>query len=212
MKKLFLVFLSIFVINITLFAKSGGSVDLTANLGGSFPMFEQSGDYKLDIKPDLAFEWGLYLKPTGYLDLGLLSLGLSLDLGYQRDVFAYEVETGKGNLTLDSLVVGLTPKLNVGIITFGVGGGIKFPLGGSSSFTEKVGTTTGETYYYKDLKDKYNNVYIPFIMTSVDITLFNTLILGVYASYDIPLIETKGLDPNVKFSSIDLGGTIGISF
>ena len=212
MKRTSLVFVSLFLMSVIGFAKSGGNVDLTANLGGSYPMFKQDGTEKLNINNETAFEWGIYLKPTGYLDLGPISLGLSLDLGYQRDVFAFNAETGKGNLSLDSVVVGLTPKINSGIITFGIGGGVKFPLGGSSSFTETVGTTITENYNYNILKQKYNNTYIPYVMASLDVTVLDVLIVGVYASYDIPLLETKGLDPTIRFSSVDFGGTIGLSF
>ena len=54
---------------------------------------------------------GVYLKPNYYFDLSILSLGIALDIGYQRDVFAYKSDINKGNLTFDSLSVGLSLKL-----------------------------------------------------------------------------------------------------
>ena len=38
------------------------------------------------------------------------------------------------------------------------------------------------------------------------------LVLGVYATYDIPLVEYKDPANNVKMSSFDLGAEIGLRF
>lgn len=65
----------------------------------------------------------------------------------------------------------------------------------------------------KKIRSKnFKNPYIPYVKASVDFLLPLNIVLGVYASYDIPLAETKNPSFNTKFSSFDLGAEVGLRF
>ena len=133
MKKILLITsMLIITISTNLMAKSGFGVDLSVPLGAGIGFIYEDGKESKTLKPDGGFEFGVYLKPNYYFDLSILSLGIALDIGYQRDVFAYKSDINKCNLTFDSLSVGLMPKIDILFLSIGVGAGVKFPLGGSS--------------------------------------------------------------------------------
>lgn len=213
MKKIILVImLLITTISGNLMAKSGFGVDLTVPLGAGIGIIYEGGKQSEVIKPDAGFEFGVYLRPNYYFDLSVLSLGIALDLGYQRDVFAFKSDLGKGNLTFDSLSVGLMPKIDILFLSIGVGAGVKFPLGGSSYSKENSGGETTEKYDLKQLQNKFNNLYIPYLKVSLDFLLLYNITLGLYASYDFPIVEYKDVSPKINFAGFDVGGQIGIRF
>ena len=77
---------------------------------------------------------------------------------------------------------------------------------------EGNGLETSEKYNLNKIKENFKNPYIPYIKGVVDFMLPLNLVLGVYAAYDIPLIEYKDPANNVKMSSFDLGAEIGLRF
>lgn len=213
MKKIILtVLIFIMTISGSLMAKDGWGVDLSVPLGAGIGFYLEDGKQSKTIKPDGGFEFGVYLKPNYYFDLSILSLGLSLDLGYQRDNFAFKSDTGKGHLTFDSISLGLMPKIDVLFLSIGVGGGVKFPLGGGSYYKENSGGEQIHSYNLKELQSKFYNLYIPYLKASVDFLLLYNVTLGLYMSYDFPLIEYKETIPKVSFGGLDIGGQIGIRF
>ncbi|MEI0479180.1 hypothetical protein [Brachyspira pulli] len=214
MKK-FIIITSILVMSISsgLMAKTGFSLGLMVPLGASFSSF--SGNDSSIVKSDTGFEFGIHVQPAYYFGFEYLSFGLGLDLGYNRDVFAFKSaadEKSRGGLTFDSLMVGVLPRLDVAFVSIGVGAGVKIPLGGSSYFNEGNGSETSEKYNLNKIKENFKNPYIPYIKGVVDFMLPLNLVLGVYATYDIPLIEYKDPANNVKMSSFDLGAEIGLRF
>ena len=129
MKKIILMItLFIMTISTTLMAKSGAGVDITVPLGAGIGYFFQDGERIETLKPNAGFEGGVYLRPNYYFDLAVLSLGFSLDLGYQRDVFGYKSDRNIEYLSFDSLSIGLMPKIDVLFLSVGVGAGVKFLL------------------------------------------------------------------------------------
>lgn len=213
MKKIILI-VSIFIMTISgsLMAKDGWGVDLSVPLGAGIGFYLEDGKQSETVKPDGGFEFGVYLKPNYYFDLSILSLGISLDLGYQRDHFAFKSDTGKGNVTFDSISLGLMPKIDVLFLSIGVGGGVKFPLGGGSYYKENSGGEHTYSYNLKELQNKFYNLYIPYLKASVDFLLLYNVTLGLYMSYDFPLMEYKESLPKVSFGGLDIGGQIGIRF
>ena len=213
MKKIILMItLFIMTISTTLMAKSGAGVDITVPLGAGIGYFFQDGKRIENLKPNAGFEGGVYLRPNYYFDLAVLSLGISLDLGYQRDVFSYKPERNTEYLSFDSLSIGLMPKIDVLFMSIGVGAGVKFPLGGASYSKENNGGERSYTYNLKQLQDQFDNLYIPYLKASLDFLLLYNFTLGIYVSYDFMAMQYKNVEPKVTFGALDIGGQVGIRF
>ncbi len=214
MKKLIII-TSLIIISVSgnLMAKTGFSLGLIVPLGASFGIY--SGNDAQHIKSDAGFEFGIHVQPAYFFGFDMLSFGLGLDLGYNRDVFAFKAaidEKSRGGLTFDSLMIGILPRLDIAFISIGVGAGIKIPLAGSSYFRESDGGYTSQGYDFKKIGENFKNPYIPYVKAVVDFLLPFNLIVGVYASYNIPLVETKNPTFHAKLSSFDLGAEIGLRF
>ncbi|MBW5410407.1 hypothetical protein E6A50_08505 [Brachyspira hampsonii] len=214
MKKLIII-TSILIMSLSsgLMAKTGFSLGLIIPIGASFSSF--TGNDASSLKSDAGFEFGIHVQPAYYLGFQYLSLGLGLDLGYNRDAFAFKSaidEKSKGGVTFDSLMIGVLPRIDIAFVSIGVGAGVKIPLAGSSYFRESDGGYQSQGYDYKKLKDNFKNPYIPYVKAVVDFLLPLNIVVGAYFSYDIPLIETTNPTFNVKLSSFDLGAEIGLRF
>ena len=213
MKKIILMItLFIMTVSTTLMAKSGAGVDITVPLGAGIGYFFEDGKESQTLKPKAGFEGGVYLRPNYYFDLAVLSLGFSLDLGYQRDVFGYKSDRNIEYLSFDSLSIGLMPKIDVLFLSVGVGAGVKFPLGGASYSKENSGGEQSHTYNLKQLQDQFDNLYIPYLKVSLDFLLLYNFTLGIYVSYDFMAMQYKNVDPKVTFGALDVGGQVGIRF
>lgn len=213
MKKIILMItLFIMTISTTLMAKSGAGVDITVPLGAGIGYFFQDGERIETLKPNAGFEGGVYLRPNYYFDLAVLSLGFSLDLGYQRDVFGYKSDRNIEYLSFDSLSIGLMPKIDVLFLSVGVGAGVKFPLGGASYSKENSGGEQSHTYNLKQLQDQFDNLYIPYLKVSLDFLLLYNFTLGIYVSYDFMAMQYKNVELKVTFGALDIGGQVGIRF
>ena len=162
-----------------------------------------------------AFEFGIHFQPAYYFGFRYLSFGLGLDLGYNRDVFAFKSsldQNSRGGVTFDSLMIGVLPKIDITFISIGVGAGIKIPLAASTYFKESDGGYNAEGYNLKKLKNNFKNPYIPYVKATLDFLLPLNFVIGMYVSYDIPLIEYKDPNNNIKMSAFDIGGQIGLRF
>ena len=174
--------------------------------------FFEDGKKSETFKPNAGFEGGVYLRPNYYFDLAVLSLGISLDLGYQRDVFSYKSDINTEYLSFDSLSIGLMPKIDVLFLSVGLGAGIKFPLGGASYSKENNGGEQSHTYNLKQLQEQFDNLYIPYIKMSLDFLLLYNFTLGVYVSYDFVAMQYKNITPKTTFGALDVGGQVGVRF
>ncbi|MCZ9837904.1 hypothetical protein OFR22_04095 [Brachyspira hyodysenteriae] len=214
MKKLIII-TSILVMSLSsgLMAKTGFSLGLLIPLGASFSSF--SGNDAQHIKSDAGFEFGIHVQPAYYFGFDYLSFGLGLDLGYNRDVFAFKAvidEKSKGGVAFDSLMIGVLPRIDIAFVSIGVGAGVKIPLAGSSYFRESDGGYTSQGYDFKKIGENFKNPYIPYVKAVVDFLLPYNIVVGAYFSYDIPLIETKNPSFHTKLSAFDLGAEIGLRF
>ena len=214
MKKIIIIsFMLAITISGNLMAKTGASLGLMIPLGASFSSF--SGNDASAIKSDRAFEFGIHFQPAYYFGFRYLSFGLGLDLGYNRDVFAFKSsldQNSRGGVTFDSLMIGVLPKIDISFVSIGVGAGIKIPLAASTYFKESDGGYNAEGYNLKKLKNNFKNPYIPYVKATLDFLLPLNFVIGMYVSYDIPLIEYKDPNNNIKMSAFDIGGQIGLRF
>ena len=210
MKKIILISaLLITAISPSLFAKKGFGADLTVSLGAGIGFFH--GD--TSKYPNGSFEFGVYLKPNYYFEFSTLSFGLSFEVGYQRDAFAYKNEQLKGNTTFDSLALGFIPKIDVSFLSIGFGGGVKLPLSGKSYSIDIYSVPSLSQYNYNELKENFGSVLIiPYVKVSLDFMLLYNVGLGIYAAYDIPFMKYPSDNSNIKFSSFDIGGEIILRF
>lgn len=214
MKKLIII-TSILIMSLSsgLMAKSGFSLGLLIPLGASFSSF--SGNDASSLKSDAGFEFGIHVQPAYYFGFEYLSFGLGLDLGYNRDVFAFKSamdENSRGGLSFDSLMIGVLPRIDIWFVSIGVGAGVKIPLAGSSYFRESNGGYNSQGYDFKKIGENFKNPYIPYVKAVVDFLLPYNIVVGAYFSYDIPLVETKNPSFHTKLSSFDLGAEVGLRF
>lgn len=218
MKKIVLIStLLIICVSPSLFAKKGFGADLIVSLGAGVGFYH--GD--TNKYPNGGFEFGVYLKPNYYFEFSALSFGLSLEVGYQRDTFAYKNEKLKGSSTFDSIALGFVPKIDVLFLSVGFGGGVKFPLGATSSSIDIYNSPTFKKYGYNELKEKFGNILIiPYVKASLDFMLLYNVGLGIYIAYDIPVMtypsdnsnNSYDTTSNITFSSFDIGGQITLRF
>ena len=220
MKKLILISaLLIMAISPSLFAKKGFGADLTVSLGAGVGFYH--GD--TNKYPNGGFEFGVYLKPNYYFEFSAISFGLSLEIGYQRDNFAYKNENLKGSSTFDSIALGFIPKIDILFLSVGFGGGVKFPLGATASSIDIYNNPKFKKYGYGEFKENFGNILIiPYVKASLDFMLLPNVGLGIYIAYDIPAMKYPSdnsnngynttSNTNIKFSSFDIGAQITLRF
>lgn len=211
MKKLLLL-ISIFIITISsgLVAKTGFGVGVIVPFGVSIGTY--AGNSAKFVKSDAGFEFGIHIIPGYYFGISNISLGIGLDLGYQKDIFAFNIkeQTGRYGASFDSFNLGLLPSIDLGFISIGIGGGVKFPISGLLYQHNSDGTITADMYDTKNINREFKKPFIPYVKATLDFILPLNLTAGIYVSYDIPLMESK--THNFQFSSVDLGAQLGIRF
>ena len=168
------------------------------------------------MKGGAGFDAGVSAQ-LGYMAQVVDGFGISVlfELGYAHDTFAFkfsdEVESYKMSFGLDSLQVGLLPKFNIGAFAIGIGGGIKFPLGGSmktGDYTERI--PIGAFMMFSP-------PVIGYVKATFDYSIFFTeklaLNVGLYLGGDIAktIIWDDGSGA-VGFSSFDIGVELGLKF
>ena len=151
--------------------------------------------------------------PGYYFGISNIALGIGLDIGYQKDVFAFGLkgEKGRYGASFDSFNLGLMPRIDLAFISIGVGGGFKFPIAGLMYDKRgENGIAQASMYDTKTIYREFNKPFIPYVKVALDFILPLNLTAGIYISYDIPFMESKTYD--FKLSSVDLGAQLGIRF
>ena len=201
--------LLIITLNGSLIAKTGFELNVLLPFGMSAGTY--TGDNAKFTKTDVGFEFGIHIIPGYYFGISNIDLGIGLDIGYQKDVFALKQNGQNVGASFDSFNLGLMPRIDLAFLSIGIGGGIKFPLAGL--YYTKTGESSianAALFDTKGIAQNFNNPFIPYVKLTLDFILPLNLTAGIYVSYDIPLMEVKG--QNLKFSSVDLGAQIGIRF
>ncbi|KLI53707.1 hypothetical protein [Brachyspira hyodysenteriae] len=195
-----------------LMAKTGFEVNVLFPFGLSLGTYTGTDASKY-TKADAGFEFGIHVIPGYYLGISNIALGIGLDIGYQKDVFAFGLkgEKGRYGASFDSFNLGLLPRIDLAFISIGVGGGFKFPIAGlmySKESSDSIGQAS--MYDTKTIYKEFNKPFIPYVKVTLDFILPLNLTAGIYVAYDIPFMESKTHD--FKLSSVDLGAQIGIRF
>ena len=112
-------------------AKTGFEVNVLFPFGVSLGTYTGTDAAKY-TKADAGFEFGIHVIPGYYFGISNIALGIGLDIGYQKDVFAFGLkgEKGRYGASFDSFHLGLLPRIDLAFISIGVGGGFKFPIAG----------------------------------------------------------------------------------
>lgn len=212
MKKLLMI-IAVFVIGLSgnLMAKTGFEVNVLFPFGVSLGTY--TGTSAKYTKSDAGFEFGIHVIPGYYFGISNIALGIGLDIGYQKDVFAFGLKDQKGRYgaSFDSFNLGLMPRIDAGFISVSVGGGFKFPIAGLM-YSKESSTSIGQASMYdtKTIYQEFNKPFIPYVKVALDFILPLNLTAGIYVAYDIPFMESKTHD--FKLSSVDLGAQLGIRF
>lgn len=103
------------------------------------------------------------------------------------------------------------PRIDIGFVSLGVGGGFKFPIAGLMYQRDGAdGIGQASMYDTKNIYKEFNKPFIPYVKVMLDFILPLNLTAGIYIAYDIPFMESKS--HNFKLSSVDLGAQLGVRF
>ena len=222
MKRLFILLSILFSFNIIYAA------DFVAGFIGRFGASSATTDRSKifttdfrDFDSSFSFQPGIF---WGYDDT--LSSAFLLDIGYNKD--RYEIKyTINGervleNYSFSSISLGLFPRINIGFLSIGVGGGVKLPFSLRYNKEGKGYDSSKYSLDFGDIKDSFENYYIPYVKASVDflVKLKRKFMLsfGVYANYDFPInIDKNGIlkDFTINQDSLaafDVGFQFGMYF
>ncbi|MDA0084366.1 hypothetical protein OFS05_12280 [Brachyspira hyodysenteriae] len=119
-----------------------------------------------------------------------MSFSVLLDLGYYYDSydFKYIIDGNRvtENYQFNSFLIGGYARFNFGFLSLGAGGGVKIP--GSATYRISGYEMVGRyRFSFGDLSDIFESAIIPYLRFSIDFSIFNYLLIGVYANYDFPL-------------------------
>lgn len=119
-----------------------------------------------------------------------MSFSALLDLGYYHDSYdlKYTIQGKRAteNYQFESFLIGGYTRFNFNFISLGAGGGVKIP--GSAVY--RLDSYNKYRFYrfsFGDLSDIFESAVIPYLRFSIDFSIFNYWLIGVYANYDFPL-------------------------
>ena len=174
-----------------------------------------------DFDNSFSFQPGIF---WGYYDL--LSSAFLFDIGYNKD--RYEIKytvNGKRvleNYNFSSISFGLFPRLNIGFVSIGAGGGIKLPLYLRYTISSDEYSKNKYSLDFGDIKDTFKTCYIPYVKASFDFLIKTKrkimVSFGVYANYDFPIdMDQNGLLKDIavnkdSLASFDIGFQFGVYF
>ena len=170
------------------------------------------------VKGGAGFDAGVSVQ-LGYMAQVVNGFGISalFELGYAHDSFGYSAGTEKMGLALDSLQVGLLPKFNIGAFSIGIGGGIKFPLGGKMTSKSEVDGNFSEPLGFGAFS-LFSPPVIGYVKATFDYSIFFTeklaLNVGLYLAGDIAktILFEDGNGNALGISSFDVGVELGFKF
>ncbi|WP_420535823.1 hypothetical protein [Brachyspira intermedia] len=147
-----------------------------------------------------------------------MSFSALLDLGYYHDSYDFRhiIERNRvtENFQFESFLIGGHARFNFAFLSIGAGGGVKIP---GMAIYRLNGNYNRVRYRFSfgDLNDIFESAVIPYLRFSIDFSLFNYLLIGVYANYDFPLyFQHNSYMDNVflnkdSISSFDIGIQFG---
>ena len=205
--------ISLFLITSALAYSHSLGVGLYIPLGGSIPSLYQNDnlDPTASLSPKTAFEVGVIFNPRVTFDIDKYNrVSIGIDVGWYRDTFKFQ--TGSQNFTheFDTVMTGLNFRWSPSLFVLGIGGGVKFPfLGKYWTGNNNVALNGGH------FSSRFNNAVIPYVRFSLDFSIFNYWMIGVYANYDFPLhfqhnnYISDTIINNNSLSALDIGIQFG---
>lgn len=162
---------------ISQFGMSGANTNSSKIFPSSFRDFDSGFSFSIGLNQPISSSSKMFFS-------------LLLDLGYYHDSYdlKYVIEGKRAteNYQFESFLVGGYARFNFGFISLGAGGGVKIP--GSAIY--RLDSYERHRFYrfnFGDLSDIFESAVIPYVRFSLDFTVFNYLLIGVYANYDFPL-------------------------
>ena len=213
-KKFLLTIAMTMIFSVSAFAASGFEFILNVPLGVGITIPGKDlkdGGYK----GTAGFEAGVTAQ-LGYMAQVVNGFGISalFELGYAHDSFGLNAGTEKQSLSFDSLQVGLLPKFNIGAFSIGIGGGIKFPLGGKWTSKSEVDGNFSEPMGFGAFT-LFSPPVIGYVKATFDYSIFFTeklaLNVGLYLAGDIAKTVLFD-DVGIGISSFDVGVELGFKF
>ncbi|MEI0492443.1 hypothetical protein R4J17_08350 [Brachyspira intermedia] len=213
--RIFLTIIFIFVISFNLkavdlsleftsqFGLSGANTNASKIFPSEFRDFDSGFSFSVGINQPIASS---------------MSFSALLDLGYYHDSYDFRhiIEGNRvtENFQFESFLIGGHARFNFAFLSIGAGGGVKIP---GMAIYRLNGNYNRVRYRFSfgDLNDIFESAVIPYLRFSIDFSLFNYLLIGVYANYDFPLyFQHNSYMDNVflnkdSISSFDIGIQFG---
>ena len=181
----------------------------------------------------LGFDTGVYVHLGNRFKINKnTSFSLMWEVGYSHDAISFSKLADKNNYYItstafESIILGIYPKFNWDKFTFGLAGGIKFPLAATSmdssfDYENNIEHRNTEFMNVVQIFNTFEVPIIPYLKFSVDYTILSDknleLMLGGYVGYDFGM-KLKNTDyselgmreyVDQTISSVDIGFQVGI--
>jgi len=208
--------IKILIIVLSLSLLSSSLLFSQAKSGFVFTFAENVSFGVIDVSEDRNLVTASTLIQTGYLFGLFQGMGVSLvtDIGYSYNYSTDRLGDITGHIDVrdtvkvHSLQLGIMPSFNLGQISFGLGVGVKIPLGVSSIRTSESRVLGGTTTFEKSVDEDYNPT--PYLKLQVDYSFFydtkTAIVLGLSAQYDF---DASGKNQSASPENFYLGFIIG---
>ena len=214
MKRIFLIILLIFGI----YSHNLKAVSLSMGFLGQFAISGASTNKSIpsDFRD---FDTGFSLLIGANQELvSTLSVSILADIGYYHDSYDFKHNVGGNRITenyqFDSFLIGAVGKFHFSFFSLGIGGGAKIPI--SAVYKKEINSSKDRYYLSRgDIKDMFQSAVIPYIKASLDFSIFNYALVGLYLNYDFPIkFQRNNFMDNVivnknSMTGLDIGIQLG---
>ena len=214
MKKLAASLFFIIFFSTNLFSQHGGGVALFVPLAGSFAFSDikdLQGNKLNKLTRLTSFDFGVLVQPGYFYNFGgKLGFNISADIGYYRNTYKY-IDYAEGNLvsyTFDTLNTGALFKIDILVLSLGIGAGAKIPLAASiidGSYSARLNS--------EEIKNSFETAIIPYLKFTVDfkynLSSFAAIAAGLYFNYDFAMNYKNPNYSQYNIHSFDFGIQLG---
>ncbi|WP_363322996.1 hypothetical protein, partial [uncultured Brachyspira sp.] len=185
------------------FAISGTTTNSSKIFPANFRDFDVGFNFSIGINQPISYS---------------MSFSILADLGYYHDSYGlkYNIEGKRAieEYQFDSFLIGGYGRFNFGFLSLGAGGGVKIPVSASYKI-DKPSLYRSYMLTFGDLNDIFEKVFISYLRFSIDFSIFNYFLIGVYVNYDFPIhfqdnnYMSDILINKSSISSLDIGIQFG---
>ncbi len=186
MKKIFLTILLV----IAVYSHNLKAVSLSMGFLGQFAISGASTNKSIpsdfrDFDSGFSFLIGVNQSLVNTLSVSILA-----ELGYYHDSYDFKHNMSGDRITenyqFDSFLIGGLGKFHFSFFSLGIGGGIKIPI--SAVYKKEINSSANRYYLSRgDIKDIFQTSIIPYLKASLDFSIFNYALFGLYVNYDFPI-------------------------